>query len=164
MRKNVSFHYSNQNKRRYLVSYVIFVMLFPFIIPPIVLAIPQLIEKYKETCEDYDTASSSCLSESDDESTSSLPSLSGISIGSELSENTFSDLSQAEMCELLGPEVSKDNLIHVLPKDFVRPKNLEHTIKLEVPIGFLRLRRGFLSENNDFWDRRILNHSLQYKK
>jgi hypothetical protein len=71
--------------------------------------------------------------------------------------------SQEEMCRLLGPEVAEDSRKHILPDDFVGPKSLENTIKLDLPIGYRRLRRALLSQENSFWKKSILNYALHYK-
>lgn len=80
-----------------------------------------------------------------------------------MTEHTLEELSHVEMCHLLGPAVPQDNLKYTLPNDFVRPKNLQHFAKFEFPVGYFRLRRAVLSDDLDFWDKKVMDRTLQYK-
>ncbi len=91
--------------------------------------------------------------------------LSLVSTGSELSEYTCDEISQVELCHLLGPEVAEDTSKNTISLgEFKKPKNLEHSIKIDLPVGFRRLRRAFLSEDIEFWDQKVLSGTLKYKK
>jgi hypothetical protein len=136
-------------------------MMLQFFIPPIILAFPtcgKVQEKKEQAILRRDSAGS--------EDDISLPSLGDISIGSGesfISEHTCDELSQVELCHLIGPKVSKDDLKHSLPADLVKPKNLEHSMTMNLPVGYYRLRRAFLADDDDFWNNRVLNRTLQYK-
>ena len=136
-------------------------MLLQFFAPPFILALPKLNRfNCNNLCENDDHIS--YHNDSDDEI--SLPSLSGLSIGSDSSFHSCDGMSQAEICELLGPSVSQDGLKHLLPAGFVKPSNLEHSAIFHLPVGYFRLRKVLLSDNNDFWDRKILSCTLKYQK
>ncbi len=94
----------------------------------------------------------------------SLPSLDGLSTGSNLSEYTCGDISHVDLCQILGPKVVEDEAKLSLPSNLIKPSNLEHSLSLDINVGYLRLRRAFLSDENDFWDKNVLNKTLQYKK
>lgn len=136
-------------------------MLIQFLVPPFIFALPMLKKYCDNLCENDEHVS---YHDSDDEI--SLPSLSGLSIGSDSSSyhTCASELSHAEMCDLLGPRVPQDALKHILPVGFAKPKNLEHVVSFELPVGYFRLRRVLLSDSNDFWDYKILDRTLRYKK
>jgi hypothetical protein len=134
-------------------------MLLQFFFPPVVLAVPIFGNKaQQEKAANEHHTPLSCASSSDDDDIS-LPSLGGLSIGS---EHSCDELSHVELCHLLGPEVSQDELEHNIPAILSRPANLEHTMTMDLPVGYYRLRRAFLSENNDFWDDSVLSKTLQY--
>lgn len=124
-----------------------------FFLPPIALAAPKLGQV-------QDSPYQSDPSEDDDRS---LPSLDGLSIGSDITEYTCDDISHVELTHLLGPKVAEDKYKHLLPSNLLKPKDLEHSISLDLPVGFLRLRRAFLSDDHDFWDKNVLDHTLKYK-
>lgn len=128
-------------------------MLFQLLIP-IVVAIPSILDRLRENAKQSDGSGS------DDDI--SIPSLGGSSIESDLS--ICDALNEADMCHLLGPVVAKDELQHMSPIDFVRPKNLEHSKKFDLNVGYFRIRRAILNENNDFWEEKVLNRALKYKK
>ena len=127
-------------------------MILHFFIPPVVFAAAPTLGKVQEQIEYAN------LHDDDD---ISLPSLGGLSIGSDLS---CDELSHVELCHLLGKEIPQDAQKHSIPKDLAKPKNLEYATKIDLPVGYFRLRKAFLSDNNDFWDRNILNKTLKYKK
>mmetsp|Transcript_16453 Transcript_16453/g.24636 ORF Transcript_16453/g.24636 Transcript_16453/m.24636 type:complete len:281 (-) Transcript_16453:160-1002(-) len=132
-------------------------MLIHLFLSPIVFAAPaytniKLGEKVEGACRHVD-------SDDDDQS---LPSLG--STGSELSEFTCDEISQVELCHLLGPAIPEDESKHVtIPSGFTRPANLEHSIKIDLPVGFRRIRKAFLNQDNDFWDKKVLSGTLKYK-
>ena len=130
-------------------------MMLQFFLPPITLVTPFL-GKVHESPYRLDH-----LLDDDD---ISLPSLDGLSIGSDISEYTCDDISHVELFKLLGPKVTEDEEKHSLPSDLIQPSNLEHSLSLDLEVGYFRLRRAFLSDNNDFWDKNVLNETLQYKK
>lgn len=133
-------------------------MMLQFFVPPFVLALPMLKRlDCNNLCENDENVS---YHDSDDEI--SLPSLSGLSVGSDSSYHSCGGLSHVEMCELLGPRVSQDEPKHVLPAGFAKPKNLEHSVTFHLPVGYFQLRRLFLSDSNDFWDCKILDRTLKY--
>lgn len=132
-------------------------------IPPIFFAIPTLGKVQQETNDQNPYQRS--MGESCNEDDLSLPSLGDCSLGSDISisEYTTDEISQVELCHLLGAEVSQDKLQHILPKNLAKPRNLEHSVTINLPVGYFRLRRAFLSQDNDFWDNRVLNRALKYK-
>ena len=137
-------------------------MMLQFFIPPIVLAFP-VFGKVQEKKDKASLRRDSAGSEDD----ISLPSLGDLSISSGesfISEHTCDELSQVELCHLIGPEVSKDELNHSLPADLVKPQNLENSMTMSLPVGYYRLRRAFLADDDDFWNSRVLDRTLQYKK
>lgn len=139
-------------------SKLFIIMLLQAFIPQFLLALPVIEKAYERS----DHVSSDENNDSDDEI--SLPSLDDLSIGTEYSEYTCSELSHVEMCHLLGPELPADSVKHILPDDLNKPTNLEHSVSYELPVGFRRLRRAILSNDNDFWDNKVLENTLAYKK
>lgn len=123
-----------------------------FFIPPIALVSPMLGQVQDTPAYQFDL-------EDDDHS---LPSLE--STCSNISEYTCDDISHVELRQLLGPKVAEDNGKHSLPSDLSKPSNLEHTLSMVLQVGYFRLRRAFLSDENDFWDKNVLNKTLKYKK
>ena len=145
-----SHHRSNRHN-------VFLIMLIKLLIPPLVLAIPHIVDIVKEHL-DHHTESCPLYKSGD-----------GISIPKLDDFNSISDIresgaSRADMCQLLGPELVQDGMVHQLPQKFKRPSNLENIIKLDLPVGYLRLRRALLSDDADFWKHKVLDMTLKYKK
>jgi len=67
------------------------------------------------------------------------------------------------LCSLLGPEESRDTLLHVIPEDFFIPENLEHSLSIDLPVGFYRLRRAMLNYDTGFWNEQVLKNTLNYQ-
>lgn len=74
------------------------------------------------------------------------------------------DFSLGEFKNLLGPEVALDRHKHKLPKDFQKPKNLEYSMNMDLPVGYYRLRNALLSSSNDFWEYVVLGETLKYTR
>mmetsp|Transcript_24394 Transcript_24394/g.27887 ORF Transcript_24394/g.27887 Transcript_24394/m.27887 type:complete len:286 (-) Transcript_24394:307-1164(-) len=132
------------------------------LVSPLIFAIPaigRLQEKDKNSSLLKKDECDDCRDDDD----ISLPSLGGLSISSELSDMTFDEQSIAEICHMLGAKVSQDKADHTFPPNFVRPKNFENSMECDLPVGYYRLRRAFLSEGNEFWNQRLLQHVLQYE-
>lgn len=83
---------------------------------------------------------------------------------SDISYQSFDELSHVTIKNMLGPKVELDEQSHDLPKDFKKPLNLEHCMEMDLPVGYFRLRRGFLRSNNEFWDEMVLSETLNYSK
>ena len=133
-------------------------MLLHLFLSPIVIAAPAY-----STVKLHEQVDNSFRKHSDsDDDDLSLPSLG--STGSELSEFTCDEISKIELCHLLGPEIPEDKSKSVSLDGYKRPKNLQHSIKIPIPVGFRRLRKAFLSEDTEFWDEKVLSGSLKYKK
>ncbi len=145
-------------------------MLLYLFLSPIAFAAPvygtvKLREKVENSYNDGEEKDeNSCRHGDSDDDDLSFTSL-GSSTGSEFSEYTCDGISQVELCHLLGPEVPEDRSKSTISLgEFKKPKNLEHSIKIDLPVGFRRLRRAFLSEETEFWDRKVLSGTLKYKK
>jgi len=93
------------------------------------------------------------------------------------SDDTFDDLSieeslvdeasLAELCNLIGPIVPEDEeeIQSTIIIDEKRlPSNLEFSKTIELPVGYLRLRRAFLSDKSQFWTDSILKVALGYEE
>lgn len=127
------------------------------LLSPIAFAIPA-VGKVQEN-----NANNVVHNKDDEDDDISLPSLSGLSICSYSSNMTFDDASVAEICHIFGAEVPQDKAMHVLPEDFVKPKNFENAMEFELSVGYYRLRRAFLSEDNSFWNHNLLQRVLRYE-
>lgn len=82
----------------------------------------------------------------------------------DISYTTYDDFSLGEFKNLLGPEVALDRHKHKLPKDFQKPKNLEYSMNMDLPVGYYRLRNALLSSSNDFWEYVVLGETLKYTR
>lgn len=125
-----------------------------FFIPPLAFVSPKL-----ENIQDLPLQYESNLAGDDH----SLPSLDSLSIGSDITDYTCDNISHVELCQLLGPKVGKDEDKHSLPNDLIKPTNLEHSMSLDLQVGFFRLRRAFLTDKNEFWNKNVLDQTLNYK-
>ena len=81
-----------------------------------------------------------------------------------IDESYVDEASLLQLCNLLGPIVEEDQKASVRPRDSDLPPNLHDSIAIEVPVGFYRLRRGFLSNDSSFWTQSILQAALRYKE
>ena len=88
----------------------------------------------------------------------------GIFDESDISCTTYDDFSLSVFKNVLGPEVALDSRKHKLPKDLQKPKNLEYSMNMDLPVGYYRLRRALLSSRNDFWENIVLNETLKYTR
>lgn len=75
-------------------------------------------------------------------------------------------ISKAEPCHLIGPTAKKDELSTMLSQDesLDLPDNLKHSMVVDLPIGFYRLRRALLSSQSSFWTESVLKNTLSYTK
>jgi len=81
-------------------------------------------------------------------------------------ESCVDEASQAQLCDLLGPSVREDeemrNATSISHESL--PSNLQDTTVFDLPVGFYRLRRAFLSSKSDFWTESVLNKALKYEE
>lgn len=103
-----------------------------------------------------------------DENTHSLPSqLTDSSFSDEscvnIAESLVDEASLAQLCHLLGPIVPKDEdeELSIIAEDKL-PPNLEFSANIDLPVGYFRLRRAFLSKESKFWTESILKVALGY--
>ncbi len=70
-----------------------------------------------------------------------------------------------EGTSLLGKMVTADNDSAVQPFEFLPPPNLKHVnLRINVPVGFRRLRKVLLNQRADFLKIAVYNQRLRYKK
>jgi hypothetical protein len=67
----------------------------------------------------------------------------------------------------LGPAVPEDEAEEATTSNFMKcktqlPPSLDNEIVIDLPVGFFRLRRAFLSSTSSFWTRSILQETLKY--
>ncbi len=66
---------------------------------------------------------------------------------------------------LLGKLVTADNDSAVQPFEYIPPANLKHVnLRINVPVGFRRLRKALLSQRTDFLKIAVFSERLGYKK
>ena len=138
-----------------------------FILLPLIAATKAIFSsKDEENAEvSYLHGGEPCLSESDvsvDSLTASfcLNSESDISID----ESCTDQLTQFELCNLLGPIVPEDSALNVGHPTFSLPSNYDAVIVIDLPVGYFRARRAFLSSSSNFWTKSILRNALKYEE
>mmetsp|Transcript_3383 Transcript_3383/g.4982 ORF Transcript_3383/g.4982 Transcript_3383/m.4982 type:complete len:320 (+) Transcript_3383:588-1547(+) len=138
-----------------------------FILLPLIAATKAIFSsKDEENAEvSYLHGGEPCLSESDvsvDSLTASfcLNSESDISID----ESCTDQLTQFELCNLLGPIVPEDSALNVGHPTFSLPSNYDAVIVIDLPVGYFRARRAFLSSSSNFWTESILRNALKYEE
>lgn len=67
------------------------------------------------------------------------------------------------MCHHFGVPIEDDSRINDTVLDIINATNYENTVVMNLPFGFYRLRRAFLSDDSHFWISSILSHTLKYK-
>ena len=78
-------------------------------------------------------------------------------------ESLFTEVSLAALYDLIGPEVGKDALDTKFDGTGL-PPSLEHEVVIELPVGYFRIRKAFLSGKSSFWKKAILRNTLSYRK
>lgn len=79
-----------------------------------------------------------------------------------IEESTIDEASQVELCGLLGPPVPIDDN-GIDPERFLTlPDNLHDTVIIDLPVGYHRIRRAFLTSSSNFWTDSILIKALGY--
>lgn len=81
--------------------------------------------------------------------------------GLSIDESYVDEASQIQLCNLLGPSVPGDETISTANNSNL-PPSLEDSITIDLPVGFLRTRRAFLSNKSKFWTDSILKKALNY--
>lgn len=77
---------------------------------------------------------------------------------------TFVDMNLSS-ASLLGKLVTADNDSAVQPFEFFPPPNLKHVnLRINVPVGFRRLRKAILSQRTEFLKIAVYSERLKYKK
>lgn len=83
------------------------------------------------------------------------------------------ELSCVQMDKLLGPKIDLDArdlsaqmqaANYVIGNDWNKPKNLEHVLEMDLPVGYYRLRKALLCSRIDFWDDMVLSETLKYSR
>lgn len=73
----------------------------------------------------------------------------------------------AQLCKLIGPIVQEDEEETRSTSTIdnkTLPSNLEFSKTIELPVGYLRLRKAFLSSKSQFWTDSILKNALGYEE
>ncbi len=79
-----------------------------------------------------------------------------------IEESTIDEASLVELCGLLGPTVPIDDN-GIDPERFLTlPDNLHDTVTIDLPVGYHRTRRAFLTSSSNFWTDSILIKALGY--
>jgi hypothetical protein len=85
-------------------------------------------------------------------------------------KNVYDELRDYELDELslydsIGPAIPEDEAESTTNNAMpVLPSSLENEIVIDLPVGFLRLRRALLSSTSSFWIKSILQGTLKYTK
>jgi len=154
-----------QKKKR---SYKSIMIPIAFVIIPILFA-REVLADDEEKSADFDSKVADYLS---DENTHSSISDSSFSDGSCVNSDDFSveeslvdEASLAQLCYLLGPIVPKDeDEVQSIIAENKLPPNLEFSTNIDLPVGYFRLRRAFLSKESKFWTESILKKALGYRE
>eukprot|EP00553_Chaetoceros_curvisetus_P009651 CAMPEP_0204634876 /NCGR_PEP_ID=MMETSP0717-20131115/30273_1 /ASSEMBLY_ACC=CAM_ASM_000666 /TAXON_ID=230516 /ORGANISM="Chaetoceros curvisetus" /LENGTH=305 /DNA_ID=CAMNT_0051653449 /DNA_START=60 /DNA_END=974 /DNA_ORIENTATION=- len=79
-----------------------------------------------------------------------------------IEESTIDEASRVELCGLLGPTVPIDDN-DIDPERFLTlPENLRDKVIIDLPVGYHRTRRAFLTSSSNFWTDSILIKALGY--
>lgn len=88
-----------------------------------------------------------------------------------IDESYVDEASHVQLCSLLGPRVLEDeqsirssNTNTNTNTRSKLPPNLHDSVVIQLPVGFYRLRRSFLSKESRFWTESILKIALHYQE
>lgn len=81
-----------------------------------------------------------------------------------IEESIGDEASRIELCKLLGPIVPSDERLVNSERRLELPDNLHDSIVIDLPVGYHRTRRAFLTSSSTFWTDAILKHALGYDK
>lgn len=80
-------------------------------------------------------------------------------------ETCYDEVSLTQLCHLLGPvqEMDGDDTNFTIEEARL-PPNLEFSTVIELPVGYYRTRKAFLSNSSSFWKESILKRALHYEE
>ena len=80
-------------------------------------------------------------------------------------ETCYDEVSLTQLCHLLGPvqEMDGDEVTYAIDEARL-PPNLEFSTVIELPVGYYRTRKAFLSNSSSFWKESILKRALHYEE
>lgn len=81
-----------------------------------------------------------------------------------IDESCTDQLTQLELCNLLGPVVREDAAVTIQHPTLSLPSNYDAVIVIDLPVGYYRTRRAFLSSSSNFWTESILRSALKYEE
>ena len=141
-------------------------------VPLLLLAIPIFFAKEVYSNDLGKTLNCRHVRDEDDEDYDSSSSVYGVSLSSScvssfddvsIDESYVDEATIVQLCSLLGPRVAEDEKrCRARPNDL--PPNLHDSTVISLPVGFYRLRRGFLSQDSRFWNESILKYALGYQE